>query len=244
MIFTVADSTSTEWAQRRITQLSASAAPVELLSVIAGVDLETAQCLVNATLAVSAKQRACQSNLFDSQQVWDRFRHITASQLQQVKGISQKRAARILAAIEFGKRVYTAPLSLPTVDDPRVAASLLKYDLAYSDVERVAVIVLNIKHKAIAKEVIAVGSQIECIASPSEIFRTVLKHNGVRCIVAHCHPSGSVDPSPEDWALTRSLLTVGQALDIPLLDHLILSGEEWYSFRQQTQLWEETPQGD
>jgi len=236
MIFTVADSTSSEWAQRRTTQLSASAAPVELLSVIAGVDLETAQCLVDAI--------ACQSNLFDSEQVWGRFRHITASQLQQVKGISQRRAARILAALEFGKRVYTAPLSLPIVDDPRVAASLLKYDLAYSEVERVAVIVLNIKHHAIAKEVIAVGSQVECIASPSEIFRTVLKHNGTRCIIAHNHPSSSVEPSPEDIKLTRSLLAAGQALDIPLLDHLILSGEEWYSFRQQTQLWEETPQGD
>ena len=236
MIFTVADSTSTEWAQRRITQLSASAAPVELLSVIAGVDLETAQGLVDAI--------ACQSNLFDSQQIWSRFRHITASQLQQVKGISQKRSARILSALEFGKRVYNTPLSLPTVDDPRVAASLLKYDLAYSDVERVAVIVLNIKHKAIAKEVIAVGSQMECIASPSEIFRTVLKHNGTRCIIAHNHPTGSIDPSPEDIKLTRSLLVAGRALDIPLLDHLILSGEEWYSFRQQTQLWEEIPQGD
>ena len=133
---------------------------------------------------------------------------------------------------------------MPIVDDPRVAASLLKYDLAYSEVERVAVIVLNIKHKAIAKEVIAVGSQIECIASPSEIFRTVLKHNGLRCIVAHNHPSGSVEPSPQDLALTRSLLVAGRALDIPLIDHLILSGEDWYSFRQQTHLWEEFPQED
>ncbi len=236
MIFTVADSTSTEWAPHRTTQLSASAAPVELLSVIAGVDLETAQCLVNAI--------ACQSNLFDSQQVWGRFRHITASQLQQVKGISQKRAARILAALEFGKRVYTAPLSLPTVDDPPVAASLLKYDLAYSEVERVAVIILNIKHRAIAKEVIAVGSQIECITSPGEVFRTVLKHSGTRCIVAHNHPSTCVEPSPSDISLTRSLLIAEQPLDIPLLDHLILSGEQWYSFRQQSQLWQEIPQDD
>jgi DNA repair protein RadC len=196
MIFTVADSTPTEWAQHRTTQLSASAAPVELLSVIAGVDLETAQCLVNATLAVSAEQRAHQSNLFDSEQVWSRLRHITAAQLQQIQGITPKRAARILAALEFGKRVYTAPPSLPTVDNPHVAANLLKYDLAYSDVERVVVIVLNTRHKAIAKEVIAVGSQLECIASPSEIFRAVLKHGGVRCIVAHNHPSGSVEPSP------------------------------------------------
>jgi len=102
MIFTVADSTPTEWAQCRTTQLSASAAPVELLSVIAGVDLETAQCLVNAL--------ACPSNLVEAEQVWSRLRHITDAQLQQVKGITPKRAARILAALEFGKRVYTAPL--------------------------------------------------------------------------------------------------------------------------------------
>jgi DNA repair protein RadC len=133
---------------------------------------------------------------------------------------------------------------LPLVDDPSIAAKLLKYDLGYSDVERFAVIVLNIKHRAIAKEVISVGSKTECIASPAEIFRTVLKHNGTRCIVAHNHPSGSTEPSSNDTALTRSLLAAGQTLGIPVLDHLILSGEDWYSFRQQTQLWQEIAQGD
>jgi DNA repair protein RadC len=236
MIFTVADSSPTQRASDRATQIASSAAVVELLSVIAGVDLAIAQNLVTAI--------ACSSNLMEAEQVWSRLRHITAAQLQQVQGITPKRAARILAALEFGKRVYTAPPSLPIVDDPHVAANLLKYDLAYSNVECFAVIVLNIKHKAIAKEVIAVGSQIECIASPSEIFRTVLKHNGLRCIVAHNHPSGSVEPSPQDLALTRSLLAAGRALNIPLIDHLILSGEEWYSFRQQTNLWEELPQED
>jgi DNA repair protein RadC len=241
MIFTVADSTSAEWAQYRSSHISTSAAPVELLAVIAGVDLETAQCLVDAI--------ASQSNLFDPEQVWERFRHATSSQLQQVKGISEKRATRILAALEFGKWAYAAPPILPLVDDPSIAAKLLKYDLGYSDVERFAVTVLNIKHRAIAipstaKEVISVGSKTECIASPTEIFRTVLKHNGTRCIVAHNHPSGSTEPSPNDIALTRLLLAAGQTLGIPVLDHLILSGEDWYSFRQQTQLWQEIAQGD
>jgi DNA repair protein RadC len=236
MIFTVADATSAEWAQYRASHLLPSATPVELLAVIAGVDLETAQCLVDAIVA--------QSNLFDHEQVWERFRHATPSQLQQVKGISEKRATRILAALEFGKRAYAPPPILPLVNDPGVAAKLLKYDLGYSDVERFAVIVLNIKHRAIAKAVIAVGSKTECVASPTEIFRTVLKHNGTRCIVAHNHPSGSLEPSPDDVALTRSLLSSGQTLGIPVLDHLILSGEEWYSLRQQTQLWQDVAQGD
>jgi DNA repair protein RadC len=236
MLFTVADSTPAEWAQYRTSQLPQTAAPIELIAIIAGIDLETAQRLVDSI--------ACPANLFTHEQIWGRFRHITSSQLQQVKGISQKRAARILAALELGKRVCAAPPILPMVDDPGVAASLLKYDLAYSELERFAVIVLNIKHRAIAKEVISVGSKTECIANPGEIFRTVLKHNGTRCIVAHNHPSGSIEPSPDDIALTRLLLMSGQTLGIPVLDHLILSGENWYSFRQQTQLWQEIVQGD
>jgi DNA repair protein RadC len=236
MLFTVADSTPAEWAQSRTSQLPHTATPIELIATLAGVNLETAQRLVDAI--------AAPAHLLTPEQVWGRFRHITSSQLQQVKGISQKRAARILAALEFGKRVCAAPPALPLVDDPGIAARLLKYDLAYSEVERFAVIVLNIKHRAIAKEVISVGNKTECIASPTEIFRTVLKHNGVRCIVAHNHPSGSIDPSPHDVTLTRLLLTGGQTLGIPVLDHLILSGEDWYSFRQQTQLWQDIAQGD
>jgi DNA repair protein RadC len=236
MLFTVADSTPAEWAQYRTSQLPDTAAPIELIAIIAGVNLDTAQRLVETI--------ACPANLFTPEQIWGRFRHITSSQLQQVKGISQKRAARILAALELGKRAYAAPPNLATVDDPGVAASLLKYDLAYSEVERFAVIVLNIKHRAIAKEVISVGSKTECIANPGEIFRTVLKHNGTRCIVAHNHPSSSVEPSLEDIALTRSLLIGGQTLGIALLDHVILSGDQWYSIRQQSQLWQEVSQGD
>jgi DNA repair protein RadC len=236
LLFTVADSKPTEWAQYRTAQLPNTAAPIELIAIIAGIDLVTAQRLIDAI--------AAPANLFAPEQVWGRFRHITSSQLQQVKGISQKRAARVLAALELGKRVCAAPPLLPMVDDPSIAANLLKYDLAYSEVERFAVIVLNIKHRAIAKEVISVGSKTECIANPGEIFRTVLKHNGRRCIVAHNHPSGSIEPSPDDVALTRSLLAAGQTLGIPVLDHLILSGEECYSFRQQTQLWQDIAQGN
>jgi DNA repair protein RadC len=232
----VADASPIQWKSNHTIQPAASATAIELLSVIAGVDVTIAQQLVNAI--------ACPSNLLDAEQIWLRLRHVTDVQLQQVPSISHRRAARILAALEFGKRACAASPRLPIVDDPGVAAQLLKYDLAYSEVERFAVIVLDIKHRAIAKEVIAVGSKTECIASPSEIFRTVLKHNGTRCIVAHNHPSTNVEPSLADIALTRSLLSSGQELDIPLLDHLILGGEQWCSLRQQSQLWQEIPQDD
>jgi DNA repair protein RadC len=231
MVSTVSDSISTQCASDRPAQMAHSSALVKLLSVITGVDLTTAQEVVGAI--------APTTNLFNAEQVGSRFRNVTAAQLQQVQGISQNHAARILAALEFGKQVYAPLPQFPIADAPDIAAQLLKYDLAYSEVERFAVLILDIKHRAIAKEVISIGSKTECIASPAEIFRSVLRHKGVRCILAHCHPSGVVEPSPQDLVLTRSLLIASQAIDIPILDHLILSGEDWCSIRQFSSLWQD-----
>jgi DNA repair protein RadC len=61
----------------------------------------------------------------------------------------------------------------------------------------------------------------------------------VRIIVAHNHPSGSVEPSPEDIALTRQLIEGGKLLDLPVLDHLILGDGKFRSLRQTTSLWQE-----
>lgn len=232
MMFIVADSTPVDWAHYRVSQSVSSAAAVELLAVVAGVDLAIAQELIDVV--------AHQSNLFDAEQIWSRFRYVSETQLRQVKGISYKRAARILAALEFGKRVYAPPPQLPIIDVPAAAVNFLKYDLAYAETERFAVLVLDVRHRVIAKEVISIGSKTECIASPGEIFRSVLKHGGVRCIVAHNHPSGGVEASPQDLVMTRSLLSASKTLDIPILDHLILSGEDWYSIRQHSSFWQES----
>jgi DNA repair protein RadC len=61
---------------------------------------------------------------------------------------------------------------------------------------------------------------------------------------AHNHPSGNVEPSPQDIDLTRQLLAGAQFLGIPLLDHLILGNGNHQSLREITQLWVEFPQGD
>jgi DNA repair protein RadC len=60
--------------------------------------------------------------------------------------------------------------------------------------------------------------------------------------VAHNHPSGNLEPSPEDINLTRQLLSGAQILGIPLLDHLILGNGDFLSLRQSTQLWDEVAQ--
>jgi DNA repair protein RadC len=65
------------------------------------------------------------------------------------------------------------------------------------------------------------------------ILRNVFKHGSSSIILAHNHPSGNPRPSVIDFRGTRRLATVAEALDCAVLDHLILGGSEWFSFREQ-----------
>lgn len=62
--------------------------------------------------------------------------------------------------------------------------------------------------------------------------------NSASIVVAHCHPSGDTDPSPEDLALTWQLLAASDVLGIPLRDHLVVAEANWRSLRETTDLWE------
>lgn len=171
------------------------------------------------------------------------LRYVTMEELQTLPGIGPARAAAIVAAIELGKRSFNEPPPERTcVDDPAIAASLLSHDLMWEREERFAVLMLDIKHHFIGKRVLSIGSQTETIANPREIFGEALRCRAVRIIVAHNHPSGSLEPSADDLAITRQLLKSGNVLGMPVLDHLILGEGRHQSLRQTTSLWQEIPQ--
>lgn len=171
------------------------------------------------------------------------LRDISVPELTTIPGIGPAKAATILAAIELGKRVFQSrPAEATVIDDPAVAAAALSHDLMWQSQERFAVLLLDVKHRLLGTRVITIGTATETLAHPRDIFREVLRQGATRVVVAHNHPSGSVEPSPEDLALTRQLLAGAQFLDVPLLDHLILGNGNYLSLRQTTQLWNEGPQ--
>ena len=172
------------------------------------------------------------------------LRDVSAHDLIQISGVGPAKATSILAAIELGKRVLQAiPPEKTIVDDPAIAAAALSHDLMWQSQERFAIVLLDIRHRLLGTKVITIGTATETLAHPREIFKEVIRHGGVRCIVAHNHPSGNLDPSPEDLSLTRQLLQGAQILGMPVLDHLIIGNGDYRSLRQTTQLWQETPQG-
>lgn len=173
------------------------------------------------------------------------LREITPQELMQIHGIKSAKAATIIAAVELGKRAFQSrPLERTVIDSPVAAAATLSQDLMWQAQERFAVLLLDVKNRLIGTQVITIGTATETLASPREIFREVIRQGATRVIVAHNHPSGSVEPSSQDIELTRQLLAGAQFLDVPLLDHLILGDGNHQSLREITTLWDEYPQGD
>jgi DNA repair protein RadC len=173
------------------------------------------------------------------------LRDISTQELTQISGIGPAKATTILAAIELGKRVFqTRPNERTSIDSPDAAAACLSHELMWQVQERFAVLLLDTKHRLIGTQTITIGTATETLAHPRDIFREVIRQAATRAIVAHNHPSGNLEPSPEDIELTRQLLEGGRVLGIPILDHLILGHGNYQSLRQICSLWDEYPQGD
>ncbi len=171
------------------------------------------------------------------------LREIAPQELMQIPGIGPAKATTILAAVELGKRAFQArPTERTVIDSPDAAAAALSHELMWQTQERFAVLLLDAKHQLLGIKVLTIGTATETLAHPRDIFREVLRQGATRAIVAHNHPTGNVEPSPEDIALTKQLLQGAQLLCLPLLDHLILGDGNYRSLGQTTSLWQEYPQ--
>jgi DNA repair protein RadC len=175
----------------------------------------------------------------------DVLREISPQELMAIPGIGPAKATTILAAVELGKRSFQVrPMEKVIIDSPLAAATALSHDLMWQQQERFAVILLDVKNRLVGTKVVTVGTATETLVHPREIFREVIKQGATKLIVAHNHPSGNVEPSPEDIDSTEQLLKGAQYLSIPLLDHIILGNGDHQSLRQTTNLWERYPQND
>lgn len=99
-------------------------------------------------------------------------------------------------------------------------------------VEVVMVMALDTKNKINAIHRVFTGSLNSSVAHPREIFRTAILNNAARLIIYHNHPSGSLEPSEADLAFTKRLRDAGQTIGIEVLDHIIVSSNEYLSMRE------------
>lgn len=155
----------------------------------------------------------------------------SASELMQQKGIGEAKAMTILAAMELARRRrMQEPARFSRLNCSRDAHELLCPEFIGLRHEEFWVLMVNRANGIIGKKRISIGGVSGTVADPRIIFRTAIESLASGIIVAHNHPSGNLKPSKEDISLTGKLKDGGKMLDIQFIDHLIISGNNYYSF--------------
>ena len=156
-----------------------------------------------------------------------------AGELCELPGIGPAQASRIIAAFEMGRRALrTNPDFTEIVRDPALAARRFWGQLGDGSREEFHTLLLDTKNRVLGLRLISIGSLQASIVHPREVFRPAIRCSAASIIVAHNHPSGDPNPSGEDREITKRLEDCGKLLGIPLLDHLILGRDRFYSFQE------------
>jgi DNA repair protein RadC len=108
----------------------------------------------------------------------------------------------------------------------------LRFNFGLLRDEYVAALFLDNAQHVISTEIVSEGTVNQCAIYPREVVFRALKHHAASIILAHNHPGGGKTASEQDWAITQRLAQVGKLLDIPLLDHIIITGETTISLRE------------
>jgi DNA repair protein RadC len=156
-----------------------------------------------------------------------------APELARVPGVGRAKAARLLAALELGRRAAAEADPLPErirgpADVHRFYAGRLR-DLA---VEEFHVLALGSQSQILTDLLITRGILNGSLVHPREVFRAAIAEAAAGIIVVHNHPSGDPTPSADDRAVTRQLVDAGRLLDLPVYDHVIVGGERYVSFAE------------
>jgi DNA repair protein RadC len=112
---------------------------------------------------------------------------------------------------------------------------LLKH-YAYSKQEQFICLSLNGASELLALRVVSIGLVNRTIVHPREVFSDPIVDRASAIIIAHNHPSGRLDPSPEDDELTSTLQSAGSVLGIRILDHIIFDKDSWFSYRKSDRM--------
>lgn len=119
---------------------------------------------------------------------------------------------------------------------PEEAAEMIRPLLRAADREMLVVLALNSQMEPQALEIVAVGGLNHCYVDARDIYKMAVLNNASYIICFHNHPSGACEPSEEDRLITERLKNAGEILGITLIDHLIIGGDRFYSFREKEPL--------
>jgi DNA repair protein RadC len=150
------------------------------------------------------------------------------------RGLGPARAARISAAMELGRRVglirYTNRMRFRS---PEEVVRFQRSEFVGLQHEIFKVLLLDSGNRIIRDVTISQGTLNASVVHPREVFKAAVEYLAAGIILVHNHPSGEPSPSREDRDITQQMIRSGQIMGIPVLDHIILAGNRYFSFSKE-----------
>ncbi len=154
--------------------------------------------------------------------------------LQKIKGIGPSNAfgIKLFQAVSerFAKEHIPEKI---TLNSSKAVADFLQKSIGRENKEHFVVLSLDAHNRLIKISNISVGSLNTSIVHPREVFKEAIQSSAAQIIIAHNHPSGNLEASPEDVALTRRLEEAAKIFGIELLDHIIVAEDNYFSLKEQ-----------
>ncbi|WP_371323104.1 DNA repair protein RadC [Dechloromonas sp. ZY10] len=148
-------------------------------------------------------------------------------QLAATPGIGQAKAAQLKASFELARRALSQEMEQrDNLTSPDKVRDWLRLQLAHRSREVFLALWLDAQNRLISSEELFTGSLTQTSVYPREVLKSALTHNAAAVILAHNHPSGVAEPSNADELLTRSLRQALALIDVRLLDHFIVAGNQ------------------
>ena len=165
------------------------------------------------------------------------LKKMTLQELQSLSGIGRVKAIELQAMIELGHRIHKhETLEMESILSSQKLAKKMQQELGHKKQEHLVALYLNTQNQIIHQQTIFIGSATRSIAEPREILHYAIKHMATSLILVHNHPSGAVAPSRNDDHVTKLVKEACDLMGIVLLDHLIVSHSNYFSYREKTDL--------
>jgi DNA repair protein RadC len=154
--------------------------------------------------------------------------------LREVKGLGEAKAAQLAAVLEMARRCLGEELRAGTaLNSPAAVRDYLRLALGTREHEVFVALFLDAQHRVTAVEELFRGTLTQTSVYPREVVKAALRRNAAAVILAHNHPSGVAQPSQADELLTRSLAEALALIEVKVLDHFIVAGNQTLSFAER-----------
>ena len=161
----------------------------------------------------------------------EEFKDLEVTDLTTIKGIGEVKALELITAIELGKRIFLKEThKLKKLDNPKKIWESAKYLYNGLKQECFYCYYFNNKQELITYKLIYMGTINMAITHTREVFKEAYKVSASSIVCLHNHPSNDVTPSKEDILFTEKLIKTGNIQGIPVLDHIIVGDNSFYSF--------------